>query len=194
MKFKVLSGSLSESNEKELVLAASQGSREAFHELYEMHRERIYRLLYHLTGDKSQAEDFLHEVFLRIYNALPRFRFHSSFSTWIYRIALNEAKYRKRQTRNSVPLANILGSSFDQVTSPDQLRSHIVQQRQDMVRNVVLELPTKLRAVIVLKYIEELSYEEIAEILDCSTGTVASRLSRALQKLERTLRPFQKML
>lgn len=194
MKLKVYSGSDSEPTEQQLVLAACKGDREAFHALYEMHRQRIFRLLFHIIGDKSLAEDLLHEVFLKVYRALPRFRFHSTFSTWIYRIALNEAKYRKRQTKNSVPLAKILGSPFDHVTAPDPLLVHILRQRQDLVRNMVLELPAKLKAVIVLKYIEELSYEEIAEILGCSLGTVASRLSRALQKLEIELRPIQKLL
>ena len=139
------------------------------------------------------AEDLLQEVFLKAYQALPRFRFESSFSTWIYRIALNEAKYQKRQRKNWLPLEEISKSLLERDASPDQLLVHILEERQAIVQHALQGLAAKLRTVLILKYVDDLSYEEIAEILQCSTGTVASRLSRALRKLERKLRPFEKI-
>jgi RNA polymerase sigma-70 factor, ECF subfamily len=180
--------------EQHLVVSAAQGNREALHSLYEMHRDRLYRLLYRLCGDARLAEDLLQEVFLKAFKSLSRFRFQCTFSSWIYRIALNEAKYQKRQTKKSLSLEAIFGSSFVTDPSPDQLGVNISRQRQSIVWKAILTLAPKLRSVIVLKYVEGLSYDEIAEIMDCSPGTVASRLSRALAKLERLLRPFEKIL
>ena len=107
---------------------------------------------------------------------------------------MNEAKYSRRQSKDSLPLDILTDSSLEKDGSQDELGKNISKQRQTIVRHAVLELAPKLRNVIVLKYVEGLSYEEIAEILECSSGTVASRLSRALQKLEIQLRPFEKIL
>ena len=126
---------------------------------------------------------------------LPGFRFEASPATWMYRIALNEClNQQQRRGASHVPFEEILGSDdeYDSAVPPDL--AHASRERREIIRQAVMELSPTLRAVVVLKYIEGLSYEEMAEVLDCSQGTVASRLSRALRQLESRLRPFKRIL
>src|SRR5262249_7570931 len=138
-------------------------------------------------NDVSSAEDALQSVFVKVFQALPFFRLESCFLTWVYRVALNECKNRKRRRQIFVPISEF-GDCFneaDPAAGPDQVQ--LSDQMSQAVRRAVMELNPKLRAVVVLKYLEELSYEEVADILDCSPGTVASRLHRALDALEKRL-------
>ncbi len=181
--------------ERELVLRAQGGDRAAFKGLYERFRDRVYNLVFYSLGDQLAAEDVIQVIFIKVYRALPGFRFESSLATWIYRITLNECLDQKRRRGGQyVPLEAILGSGdeFDEALRPDE--RHALNQRQEIVRQAIMELPPKMRAVVALKYLEELSYEEIATVLDCAPGTVASRLNRALARLEARLRPLKRIL
>jgi RNA polymerase sigma-70 factor, ECF subfamily len=185
----------SNSQERELVVLAQLGDRAAQKSIYKLYRERVHNMVFYSLGDTVFVEDVSQAIFLKIFRALPGFRFESSLATWIYRIALNECLNQNRRTgAQYVPLDAILGSGeeIDANLLPDV--EHERSQRQEIVQQAVLELSPKLRTVVVLKYIEGLSYEEIAQILNCSTGTVASRLSRALSGLEARLRPLRRMI
>jgi RNA polymerase sigma-70 factor, ECF subfamily len=185
----------SNSQERELVVLAQLGDRAAQKSIYKLYRERVHNMVFYSLGDTVFVEDVSQAIFLKIFRALPGFRFESSLATWIYRIALNECLNQNRRTgAQYVPLDAILGSGeeIDGNLLPDV--EHERSQRQEIVQQAVLELSPKLRTVVVLKYIEGLSYEEIAQILNCSTGTVASRLSRALSGLEARLRPLRRMI
>lgn len=187
--------SQSDIEEKATVIAARQGDREAFKVLYERYRDRVYNLIFYSIGDEVRAEDVLQIVFVKIYRGLPSFRFEASLSTWIYRIAVNECLNQQRgRGALHVPFEALLGSDeeFDQRASAD--RRHAESERREIVHTAVMELSPKLRAVVVLKYLEGLSYEEIASVLECSPGTVASRLNRALGELETRLRPLRRLL
>ncbi len=181
--------------EPELIRAAQCGDMAAFKSLYECYRERIYNFAFYALGDQAWAEDVLQIIFMKMHRGLPDFRFASAFSTWLYRIALNECQNQQQRHRTRyVPLEAILGSEdeCDRGALPDA--EHARNERGEIIRQAVLELPPKLRTVVALKYLDGLSYDEIAAILGCSSGTVASRLNRALAKLEDRLRPLKRIL
>ncbi|MBI3651303.1 MAG: RNA polymerase sigma factor [Acidobacteria bacterium] len=181
--------------EHDLIMAAQDGDRTAQRSIYELYRDRVQNLVYYSLGDALFAEDISQVIFLKIFRALPDFRFESALATWIYRIAINEClNQSRRDNAQYVPLDAILGSVEEIAAADWPDRQQERQQRQQIIQQAVLELSPKLRAVVVLKYLEGLSYEEIAAVLDCSTGTVASRLSRALTRLEARLRPFRTVL
>ena len=185
----------SESEEHELVARATRGDRAAFKAIYQTYSERILNLIYYWLGDRLAAEDILQIVFMKVYRGLGAFRFESALSTWIYRIALNECQNQsKRAGSRFVPFEAILGSGeeVDQQPAPDH--QHAIRERQQILSQALMELPPKFRAVVILKYQEGLSYAEIAAAMQCSTGTVASRLSRALAQLEKQLRPLRRLL
>ncbi|HKA22082.1 MAG TPA: RNA polymerase sigma factor [Blastocatellia bacterium] len=145
-------------------------------------------------GEQLRAEDVLQIVFVKIFKACPDFRFEASLATWIYRIALNEClNQQRRRGLQQVPFEALLGRDEEPTAAAVDLH-HAESERREIVRRAVMELSAKLRAVVALRYIDELSYEQIAEALDCSAGTVASRLNRALGQLEKRLRPLRRLL
>jgi RNA polymerase sigma-70 factor (ECF subfamily) len=182
-------------SERELILDAQRGDRAAQRSIYKLYNERVFNIVYYSIGDAVFAEDLTQTIFLKIFRALTGFRFESTLSTWIYRIALNEClNHARGGGAQYVPLDAILGSGdeMDMNLTPDI--EHERNQRQEILQQAVMELSPKLRTVVVLKYVEGFSYEEISQVLDCSPGTVASRLNRALSNLESRLRPLRKIL
>jgi len=180
--------------ERSLVRAAQQGDHGAFRMLYDAYHGQLYNLTYYTLKDSQLAEDTLQSIFLKIYRGLPNYRFESSFKTWAFRIAVNEAKNQLRNKKSELPLTVITGTTQEMNEAPGPHEEQLMQQREAIVRRALMELPPKMRTVIVLKYVDGLSYDEIATVLDCSAGTVASRLNRALEKLEALLAPFRSLL
>jgi RNA polymerase sigma-70 factor (ECF subfamily) len=177
------------------ILAAQRGDRDAFKSLYDRYRDQVYNFIFYSIGDELRAEDLLQIVFVKIYRGLPGFRFEASLGTWIYRIALNECLNQQRgRGVQHVPFEALLGSDDELDSSAAADLQHAESERREIVHRAVMELSPKLRAVVALKYLDELSYEEIAAVLQCSPGTVASRLNRALGKLEARLRPLRRLL
>jgi RNA polymerase sigma-70 factor, ECF subfamily len=185
----------SDFEERELVVAAQRGDRAAFKEIYDRFRDRVYNLAFYSLGESLAAEDVLQIVFMKIHRGLPGFRFESQLSTWIYRIALNQClNENRRRVAQHVPLESLLGSGdeIDISSLPDD--KQVRNERREIIRQAVMELSPKLRSVIALKYLEGLSYTEVAQVLECSPGTVASRLNRALTQMEARLRPLRRLL
>ncbi|HKP87784.1 MAG TPA: RNA polymerase sigma factor [Blastocatellia bacterium] len=181
--------------ERDLVVAAQRGDRNAFKALYDRYRDRLYNLIFYALGDELWAEDVLQIVFIKIYKGLPSFRFEAALATWVYRITVNECmNQQQRRGAEYVPFEAILGSDveYDPESPPDL--QHADNERREIIHQAVMELPPKLRAVVALKYLEGLSYDEIASALECKPGTVASRLNRALSELEARLRPLRRLL
>ena len=179
-------------SERRIVLAARRGDEEAFRALYEVYRDPIWTLINSLVGDSLQAQDVLQNVFFKAFCGLGGFRFQSCLFTWIYRIAHNECRnYLRKRNVPVIPLEAILGSrdEIDGMPVSDRLET-----RKAALRNAVRQLPFKMREVIVLKYLQDLSYKEMSRILGCPPGTVASRLNRALAQLEVRLGPFRGLL
>jgi len=185
----------SDLDERELIAGAARGDRAAFKTIYKRYNERIFNLIYYWLGDRLAAEDVLQIVFMKVYRGLPEFRFEATFSTWIYRIALNECQNQTSRARTKyVPLDAILGGGDELDPGPAPDDQHAMKERQQILTQALMELPPRLRTVIVLKYQEGLSYSEIAAVVQCAPGTVASRLSRGLMQLEKQLRPLRRLL
>jgi RNA polymerase sigma-70 factor (ECF subfamily) len=178
-----------------VVVAAQRGDREAQRALYERYRDRVYSLVVHMVADDDAAEDVLQAVFLRVFRSLAGFRGDASLATWIYRIALNESRrHRSGRRAASVPIEELFGSGEELDPAPHPDAAYSSDQRREIVSRAVQELTPRLREVVVLRYVEELSYEQIATILGCAEGTVASRLHRALAELESRLRVVRRFL
>jgi RNA polymerase sigma-70 factor (ECF subfamily) len=175
--------------DRRLAMAVRTGDEAAFRELYEAYRDRIWTFIVYSTGDACQAQDILQTVFLKAFRGLGGFRFRSSLFTWIYRIARNECRnYHRRRGVPPMPLEAILGSR-DEIDGGSGLKDPDMDRA--VLRTALLRLSPKLREVVVLRYLEGLSYDEISRVLGRAPGTVASRLNRALSELEVHRRPFR---
>ena len=180
-------------NDDVLITLVHQGEHGAFRVLVERHQERIRNLIYSIFHEPEIVDDIAQEVFIKAYEALPHFRFQSSFYTWLYRIAVNKSRdeLRKRKVRRLFSLQTLLESSDKDLSS-----KIVVEPRDDELQELVAaglqSLPDKYRIAITLKDIDGLSYEEIAEIMECEIGTVKSRLSRARAMLRKILEPLLK--
>lgn len=175
----------------------------AFNELVELYGDRVYRLMLRMLARKDEAEDMAQEVFVQVFKAIHQFRGDAKLGTWIYRVAVNlcknRGKYLSRRHTGSedeldaladrAPLAEAKGVTSGELSGPDQ----VVQgyQVEAIVRRCILELETEFREVLILRDVEELSYEEIGEITGLPEGTVKSRLHRGRamlkEKVERLL-------
>lgn len=170
-----------EDRDRRLVLAARRGDEDACREIYRTFREPVWSIVLSLVGDPLQAQDVLQNVFMKVFRGLPGFGFRSSLYTWIYRIACNESRsHLRRRPWPEVPLDEILGGPYE---AADGGVPEGGPAGADVLRRAVRDLPLKMREVIVLKYQEDLSYEEMSRVLGCPPGTVASRLNRALAEL-----------
>jgi RNA polymerase sigma-70 factor (ECF subfamily) len=159
-------------NDAELVRACVEGAPEAFRELLSRYRRSALTLAYQMLGNAEDAEDVAQEAFVRVFQAIPRFRQQAAFSTWLYRIVTNLCLGRQRRRRPVVAL--------DAIAEPSSEESPSAQVTEDLIaRQVLGELPPAMRAVLVLREQEGLSYREIAATLDVPVGTVRSRLSKA---------------
>ncbi len=175
----------------------SEGTLEAFRPLYERYKDKVYSSALRITGDAEVAEDVTHDVFVRVYERLGQFRRRSRFSSWLYRVTVNLATdVARRRGRErwlfSVRFEAGAGSGeLVPASEPGPARSAESAEAAEEVSRAVAELSPKLRAAVVLRYFEGLSYEEIAEVLEVSLGTVKSRLSRAHQRLGARLERFR---
>jgi RNA polymerase sigma-70 factor (ECF subfamily) len=185
------------SEDLELVERCQNGDVDAFRLLVERYQERIFNVACSIVGDTESARDVAQEAFIRAYKALPKFRGTSGFYTWLYRITVNvslNTAQKEKKRHDSTSLDNLLESTH---MSPEALFENNTPdsdfervQLRETIQSVINTLSPDHRAVIVLKDIEGLSQEEIADILECSVGTVKSRLSRARNHLKEQLRPI----
>ena len=178
---------------------AKLGGREAaFEELVREHQDMVFHLGLRLLGDRAEAEDLSQEVFLKVYRALDRFRGESSLKTWIYKIVVNSARnrmkwWRRRFKSRTLSLDDDKGgerrSLSEVIEDPDPDPERLL--RSSEIRRRVLEGLTKLshdhREILVLRDLEDLSYEEIAQALDLNEGTVKSRIARARLEMREML-------
>ncbi|HJZ67582.1 MAG TPA: sigma-70 family RNA polymerase sigma factor [Blastocatellia bacterium] len=172
--------------EADIIEACKEGDREAFHILFEEHKDRIYTIAFHYSGDESMARDVTQQVFLKLFTTIGQFRENSQFSTWLYRIVANACADEHRKRRRFVPFSPEIEVSKMTVKSSQEEAYHR-RQVADSVSAAIAELTPKLRLPILLKYVEGLSYDEIAEALGISIGTVSSRLNRGHKMLARKL-------
>jgi RNA polymerase sigma-70 factor (ECF subfamily) len=180
-------------NSKLLVKRSQKGDTRAFEELVKMYQDRIYALSYQLTGNHADAEDLAQNTFIKAYRALPKFRNEADFGTWLHRIAVNLSINEKRKRRPDVSLDNPVqtmdGEMPRMVASDTESPEEAYENKEfsGMVRRALKELSVEHRAVLVLREMQGYSYDEIAVMLDCSLGTVKSRINRARQTLKKEI-------
>jgi len=165
-----------------LIQACQNGDRAAFHTLFEAYKDRVYSIAYHFCGNPDMAGDITQQAFLKIFVSIKSFRLESELGTWIYRIVANACTDEHRSRRRLVPLGDGLDMRNLKAKSSIE-RGYYRREISSAVSQAIATLKPKLRMPILLKYVEDLSYEEIAAVLGCSKGTVASRLNRAHKAL-----------
>jgi RNA polymerase sigma-70 factor (ECF subfamily) len=175
-----------EGTDHELLEGCRRGEPEALRELFESHKDKVYSIALRYSGDSAVAMDIAQDVFLKLFSAIHNFRGGANFDSWLYRIVVNSCLDQKRRTRRLIPLVDGL---LDALQSPgaSALDQVVRSELSSRLRSAVARLPAEQRIVIVLRYTQGLSYDEIAEILGCSNGTVASRLNRIHKTLGRRL-------
>lgn len=176
---------LRESDER-LVSLAKKGDGGAFSVLLSRYRERIYATLFGLTGDRDLTEDLLQDVSIKAHRSIRRFRGDSQFYTWLYRVAVNRWKDWRISTARK--REDVLDEVLDRTPAASRTDAEVeASEIRSVLTAALQELPDLWRQVVVLREIEDLTYEEIADVLDCSVGTVKSRLFRARGKLREIL-------
>ncbi|HUO32126.1 MAG TPA: sigma-70 family RNA polymerase sigma factor [Bryobacteraceae bacterium] len=181
-----LSKMVLDAHDREVIEACQRGDADAFRLLFETHRDRVYSIALRYSGNEATAMDIAQETFLKLLSRIGEFRGEASFDSWLYRLVVNCCLDHQRRGRR---LAPFLDGLLDAVcTSAESALYKLMRsEREQQVQEVVKRLPAEQRIVVVLRYTEGLSYDEIAEVLGCSPGTVASRLNRAHKVLGRRL-------
>lgn len=182
-----------------LIKRVQQGDRFAFDLLVVKYQHRILKLIMRYVRDPSEAMDVAQEAFLKAYRAAPSFRGDSAFYTWLYRIAINTAKNylvaAKRRPAN-FDLDASEADSFEafsklkELDTPEGLA--LTEEIRQVVNKAINDLPEELRAAILFREIEGMSYEEIAQAMECPVGTVRSRIFRAREAIDKQLAPLIK--
>jgi RNA polymerase sigma-70 factor (ECF subfamily) len=189
-----LSWSDVDSGEAALVRRCNAGDETACAELVAAHQRMVYTLALNLLGDRDEALDLSQEVFLRVFRTLSRFRGQSALRTWIYRIAVNQARnrirwWRRRHRREQVSLDEHLRSFGDLESKHDVLPDRLLASKETSAQiwQALARLPFDQRTALILREVDGLRYEDIAFTLDIAVGTVKSRLTRARQALRAEL-------
>jgi RNA polymerase sigma-70 factor, ECF subfamily len=170
----------------ELITRFKGGDLSGFEELVRKYQDKVYNLCRYMIQDPHDAQDAAQDVFLKAYQNLKAFKPDASLYTWLYRIAVNTClDYKKKSRPEQAEDESVIDDLASTELSPEQ--RYQSKEIGQAIQLALQKLPEALRAAIVLKEIEELSYEEIAAVLDTSLGTVKSRISRAREELRRLL-------
>lgn len=173
--------------DERVIEACQAGDREAFRLLFETYKDRVFSIaVYTFGGDEAAASDVSQQIFLKLMTCIGQFRGDSAFTTWLYRLVVNACTDELRKRRRFLPFGESTPKSKPQEVRPQE-RSFAKVEMAESVQAAIQELKPKLRMAILLKYVEDLSYEEMANVLSCSKGTVASRLNRGHAALARRL-------
>ena len=180
-----------------LVESAQKGDKKAFGLLVEKYHRKLGRILTRIVRDQTEIEDIVQETFIKAYRALPNFRGDSAFYTWLYRIGINTAKNHLvamgKRHRSMTEFENEDGDFEDthQVSEEENPETTLLTKEIGVAVNTAIEsLPEELKVAITLREIEGLSYEEIAEMMECPIGTVRSRIFRARETIAEKLKPL----
>jgi RNA polymerase sigma-70 factor, ECF subfamily len=179
---------------KSRIKAIKKGDQNAYAEIVEIYKNKVYQLCYRMLGNRHEAEDAAQEAFIRAYINIDTYNPNMKFSSWLYRIATNLSIDRIRKKKPDFYLdAEVSGTDgltmYSQFASTEASPEDALEslELQETVQKAILKLPEKYRSVIVLKYIEELSLQEISEILDLPVGTVKTRIHRGREALRKQL-------
>ncbi|MCP3674023.1 MAG: RNA polymerase sigma factor RpoE [Gammaproteobacteria bacterium] len=183
--------------DKALVLKVQAGDKTAFDVLVRKYQQKTMNVVSRYIKDSSEVMDVTQEAFIKAYRALPNFRNESAFYTWLYRIAINTSKnylvaQGRRPPKTDLDAADAeqysIAPGLKESASPERLL--LTDELRKVVFDVIEELPEDLRSVITLRELEGLSYEQIADIMDCPVGTVRSRIFRAREAIDERIKPL----
>lgn len=180
---------------RRLIGEVRKGDQQAFAEIVELYKDKVYQVSYRMVGNVHEAQDIAQEAFLRAYTNLDRFDMERKFSTWLFRIATNVAIDRLRKKKPDFYLQEEVRGS-DGLTFESQLAADeelpedqvVTLEMQEWIQSEINQLPPKYRTAIILKYIEDLSINEISEILDIPPATVKTRVHRGREALRKRMR------
>jgi len=181
--------------EARLVRLARTGDRAAFADLVDLYKDKIYHLAFRMLGNRQEAEDVVQETFLRVFRSFDRYDESQKFSTWIYRIGTNLSidRLRKRKTTYSLD-ADVSGDgegtdwhSMLASEEPTPEGSVLLSETQTRIREAIETLPKKYKSVVVLKYLHDMSLQEIGDVLDMPVTTVKTRVHRGREFLRQKL-------
>lgn len=179
-------------SELELVKRCQRGDLSAFDQLMVLYEKKVYSLCFRMSGNADDAADLAQEIFLKVFRALPSFKGQSSFSTWLFRIATNTCLDQKRRLAGKPQVSSLdkpLATEEGELeitlpgNEPDPQDLAVQSELQQEIQQLLGKLPKDMRIALVLRDLEGYSYEEIAELLNISLGTVKSRINRARSRL-----------
>jgi len=180
--------------EPRLAKLARNGDREAFRELVQLYKDKMYHLAYRMLSNKQEAEDVVQETFLRVYTNLNRYDDTHKFSTWIYRIATNLCidRLRKRKGTLSLDAENPEGEGidgYDMLSSSDPLPEQqlVLSETQQLIRDAIEKLPAKYKSIVILRYLHDMSLQEISNVLNMPVTTIKTRVHRGREALRKKL-------
>ncbi len=177
---------LIEDTEQEILEGCRQGDPESFRALFELHKDKVYSVALRFSGLPEEADDIAQETFVKLFDNIGSFRGGAKFESWLYRMVVNTCFDHRRRSRRFLPLLDGLIGSL-RAPGRSALDEVMRAEMSGHVKTVVGGLPADQRIVVVLRYTQGLSYDEIAEILGCPKGTVASRLNRIHKTVEQRL-------
>lgn len=183
--------------DQQLVERVQRGDKKAFDILVLKYQQKVTNLVSRFVRDPAEALDVTQEAFIKAYRALPKFRGDSAFYTWLYRIASNTAKNHLATQARRPPSGDVEAETAEQLDVGTRLKEygtpeHLLLEAEiaETIRAAVDDLPEELRVAITLRELEGLSYEEIAQAMDCPIGTVRSRIFRAREAIDNRLKPL----
>lgn len=183
--------------DEKLVARVQQGDKRAFDLLVLKYQHKIVAIISRFIRDSAEVHDVAQEAFIKAYRALGNFRGDSAFYTWIYRIAVNTAKNHLVSRGRRPPATDVDVDDAEFLNGADGLRDNtspehelMKDQLEQVVYKAIQSLPEDLRTALTLREMEGMSYEEIAEVMDCPVGTVRSRIFRAREAVDRQIAPL----
>lgn len=183
--------------DSELVKRVQQGDKAAFDVLVLKYQQKVINLVSRFVSDHSECHDVAQEAFIKAYRALGKFRGDSQFYTWLYRIAANTAKNHLASRSRKSPTYSVDVDDAEHFTGESGLKDYtnpenllLTEEIKQTVFKAIENLPEDLKSAITLREIEGLSYEDIADVMDCPIGTVRSRIFRARDAIDKELRPL----
>lgn len=183
--------------DEQLVARVQKGDKRAFDLLVLKYQHKIFSIISRFVKDSAEVQDVAQETFIKAYRALANFRGESAFYTWIYRIAINTAKNHLVSRGRRPPSSDVEvedaefyggGEQLKDIASPE--RQLMRDQLEAVVNQAIRDLPEDLRTAVTLREMEGLSYEEIADVMECPVGTVRSRIFRAREAIDRQISPL----
>ena len=180
-------------NESQLIDESLEGDSLAFGELVRIYQDRLYNAMVHFCGNAVEAEDVVQEAFVQAYLKLASFQRNSAFYTWLYRIAFNTAVSRRRRKRVETSVDHVREQSGDEPVDPGAAPGDrmIREEQVALIHTALSRLSDEHRSILVLRELEGCDYEQIAEVLEISVGTVRSRLHRARTQLKERLEEME---